>query len=70
MGKGEYSGLDANLRALMVFVSPFFMGGLYRYGASRKPTPLYGLPFLGAIATMACSELVLQNIPAGEKDTK
>ena len=70
MGKGEYSGLDANLRALMVFVSPFVLGGLYRYGASRKPTPMYGLPFLGAIAAMACSELVLQNTPAGEEDTK
>jgi MFS family permease len=63
LGKGEYSGLSANLRALMVFLSPFFMGGLYRYGTRRN---MPGLPFLGAAVSMALSEGILQSMRRGE----
>ena len=59
MGKGEYSGLAANLRALMVFASPFLWSGLYNRGMK---TGNGGLPFLGAAIAMVASELILRTI--------
>ena len=59
LGKGEYSGLAANLRALMVFASPFLWSGLYNRGMK---TGNGGLPFLGAAIAMVASELILRTI--------
>ena len=59
LGKGEYSGLAANLRALMVFASPFLWSRLYNRGMRNGNG---GLPFIGAAIAMALSELCLRSI--------
>lgn len=70
LGKGEYSGLAANLRALMVFVAPFLWGGLYKLGVSRRPR-MPGLPFVGAAAAMVLAQLALRRLrPVAEEKPK
>ena len=59
LGKGEYSGLAANLRALMVFVAPFVWGGLYNAGTSRRGSKLPGLPFVGAAVAIMLAQLAV-----------
>ena len=57
MGKGEYNGMAANLRALCVILSPLFYGKLYARG-ERKGCP--ELVFYGSAAFIAAAETTLR----------
>ena len=62
IGKGEYAGLIASLRALMVFTSPILFGELFRRGIQMRPVPRPGLPFVGAMCGVALGELALRKL--------
>jgi len=62
IGKGEYAGLIASLRALMVFASPILFGTLFRRGAQMRPIAIPGLPFLGAMFGIVIGEIALRRL--------
>ena len=62
IGKGEYAGLIANLRALMVFTSPILFGELFRRGIQMRPVPRPGLPFVGAICGVVLGDMALRRL--------
>ena len=62
IGKGEYAGLIASLRALMVFTSPILFGELFRRGIQMRPVPRPGLPFVGAICGVVLGDMALRRL--------
>lgn len=55
LGNGEFSGMQANLRAFVTALAPMLYSGLYRSGtAAGQP----GRPFLVAAAVMLGAELI------------
>eukprot|EP00928_Gymnodinium_smaydae_P080474 TRINITY_DN64161_c0_g1_i1.p1 TRINITY_DN64161_c0_g1~~TRINITY_DN64161_c0_g1_i1.p1 ORF type:complete len:504 (+),score=91.80 TRINITY_DN64161_c0_g1_i1:60-1571(+) len=63
--KGEYTGLAANLRALMVFVAPIVWGRLFQRGLAASPARP-GLPFLGAALCMVVAEALMRSVRASQ----
>ena len=59
MGKGEFAGLLANLRAACVFIAPLLYGWLYNTG-NRIGQP--GLPFIGMALICLVAEAVHQTV--------
>ena len=66
--KGELSGLQANLRALMVSIGPFLYARAYSTG-TKKGFP--GAAFIAAAGVAVAAELVYQqlkgHLTAGKK---
>jgi len=61
LGKGEFGGLQANLRAFVSAVAPFLYSGLYRSGtAAGQP----GRPYLFAAVAMLGAELIHRKLRA------
>lgn len=57
MGKGEYNGLAANLRAACVVVSPLVYGKLFTFGQARQRPEMV---FYGVTAFIMAAETVLR----------
>ena len=64
-GNGELSGLQANLRALMVSISPFLYAAFYRAGKNRG---MKGGAFIGAAIVVMCAEMMHKRLRSQLKE--
>ena len=64
IGKGEYSGLHANLRALCVFISPLIWSNMYTMGLRNGNG---GFPYIGCGISIIISELLQRRLASGKK---
>jgi hypothetical protein len=61
LGKGEFGGLQANLRAFITAMAPFLYATLYRSGVKvGRP----GAPYLCAAVAMLAAELIHRRLRA------
>jgi hypothetical protein len=69
IGKGEFAGLIASLRALMVFTSPILFGELFRRGIQIRPKARPGLPFVGAMFGVVIGEMALRKLESSSSSS-
>lgn len=60
MGRGEFSGKLANLRAVSNSIAPILYAKLYAVGLGRG---MPGLPFIVGACIVMCAELLLRAVP-------